>query len=251
MVGTELARRWGLRPSDSIEVIAGKKGKPASLRYGGEFFTGMYDYDLHIALADLETVQQATGQQGPISAIGVRLDNALKAEEVQRQLMQRLGYPIWIVSWMDMNRNLFAALKLEKITMFVILTLIVLVASFNIVATLLMLVVSKTREIGVLKALGSTPAATRRIFFWVGMWIGLIGTAIGVWVGWGLCVALERYRFIRLPPDIYYIDHLPVKLEWNDVVWVVGAAWMISWLACLYPAWVAARLEPTRALRYE
>ncbi len=251
IVGTELARRWGLRPGDSIEVLGGEKGKPSPLRFSGEFTTGMYEYDLHIALATLETVQAFLGQPGFVSGVGVRLEGAIRAPEVQRILQSRLGYPTWVVSWMDMNRNLFAALKLEKLTMFVILTLIVLVACFNIVATLLMMVVGKTKEVGILKAVGSTQTGTRRIFILAGLIIGLAGTALGAAGGLGLSLALAKYQFIRLPADIYYIDHLPVKLEWNDVGLVVAAALAISWAACLYPAWVAARLEPAKALRYE
>ena len=155
MVGSELAKRWGLRVGDPVELIGGdKKGKPVPLRIGGIFTTGMYDYDMHLTLSRMDTAQQVAGEPGLPTGIGVRLDQAIRAPEVQRRLRQSLGFPYWVVSWMDMNSNLFAALKLEKVTMFLILTLIVLVACFNIIATLLMMVVSKTKEIGILKAVG-------------------------------------------------------------------------------------------------
>ena len=251
MVGSELARRWGLGIGDLLQLVGGKEGKPQPVRVGGEFSTGMYEYDLHLVLASLETVQKLLNQPGVVSGIEVRLKEAVQAPEVKGILQRALGYPHWVVTWMEMNENLFAALKLEKVTMFVILTLIVLVACFNIIATLLMLVVGKTKEIGILKSLGSTQAGTRRVFMAAGMLIGLAGTAAGMGLGWVLCAALAKYQFIRLPADIYYLDHLPVQLQWPDVALVGAAALAISWAACLYPAWVAARLEPTRALRYE
>ncbi len=251
MVGSELARRWGLAVGDTLQLVGGEEGKPQPVRVGGEFSTGMYEYDLHLVLASLETVQKLFKRPTAVSGIEVRLKEAVQAPQVKGILQRRFGYPHWVVTWMEMNENLFAALKLEKVTMFVILTLIVLVACFNIIATLLMLVVGKTKEIGILKSLGSTQAGTRRVFMATGMLIGLSGTAAGMGLGWVLCAALAKYQFIRLPADIYYIDHLPVQLQWPDVALVGAAALAISWAACLYPAWVAARLDPARALRYE
>ncbi len=252
VIGSELARRWGLSAGDPIEVVGGdKKGKPVAMKVGAIFQTGMYDYDMHLTLTQLETAKMIAGEGTLPSGIGVRLEQAIRAPEIQRRLRQKLGYPYWVVSWMDMNSNLFAALKLEKMTMFVILTLIVLVACFNIIATLLMMVVSKTKEIGILKSLGATQGGVRGIFTWAGLMIGLSGTALGTAVGLALCAALKKYQFIQLPADIYYIDHLPVKLDGPDILSVVLAALAISWVACLYPAWAAARLQPAKALRYE
>ena len=251
MIGSELAQRWGLRPGDELTVLGGEKGKPVSMRVGGIFTTGMYEYDVHLAVGSLETVQGLLGEPGAVTGVGVRLSEAVRAAEMKRKIQRELGYPYWVTSWMEMNQNLFAALKLEKVTMFLILTLIVLVACFNIVATLLMLVVGKTKEIGILKALGASGGSTRRIFTWAGLLIGLVGTALGVAGGIGLALALEKYQFVQLPAEIYYIDHLPVKMQWRDVLTVAGAAFTISWAACLYPAWVAGRLMPARALRYE
>ena len=253
MIGSELAKRWGLRVGDPIEVVGGEKGKPIPMRICAIFTTGMYDYDMYLTLTRMETAQRVVGGQTPAlpSGIGVRLEQSVRAPEIQQKLRQSLGFPYWVVSWMDMNSNLFAALKLEKVTMFLILTLIVLVACFNIIATLLMMVVSKTKEIGILKALGAANSSVRSVFTIAGLLIGLAGTALGTGIGLSLCALLKKYQFIKLPADIYYIDRLPVKLDAGDALSVILAALAISWAVCLYPSWVAARLEPARALRYE
>ncbi len=251
ILGSELARRWGVRPGDSITVIGGEKATKFPMKVKGTFATGMYDYDLNLALASIETVKGVAGTPDRVSGIGVRLKAALEAPSVRDLLRRKLGFPYWVVTWMDLNRNLFAALKLEKVTMFVILALIVLVACFNIVATLLIVVVQKTKEIGILKALGATNASIRRIFTWAGLLIGCLGTFLGGGLGLGLCTLLAKYQFIQLPPEIYYIDRLPVKLEPWDALAVGLAAMGISWASCLYPAWVAARKQPAEAIRYE
>jgi lipoprotein-releasing system permease protein len=153
---------------------------------------------------------------------------------------------------MELNANFFAALKLEKITMFIILCLVVLVASFNIVSTLIVMVVQKTKDIGILKAIGMSRKRIRSIFTYEGLAIGLIGTILGVAVGWLLCFLLKRYQFIKLPADIYYLDHLPVSLSfWPDVALIISAALLITVLSTIYPALRAGRLNPVEALRYE
>ncbi|MBI3332911.1 MAG: ABC transporter permease [Candidatus Omnitrophica bacterium] len=252
ILGSELMRRWRLREGDSVIVMGGEKGSRHPMVVKGEFSTGMYDYDLNLALASQETVRGILDwPSGKISGVGVRIREAIQAPALKRTLQRRLGFPYWVMSWMDLNRNLFAALKLEKVTMFLILTLIVLVACFNIIATILMMVVAKTKEVGILKSIGATSASVRRIFTWAGLLIGAGGTGLGTAVGLGLCGLLKKYPFVRLPAEIYYIDRLPVRLEFGDVLAVVLAAIAISWAACLYPAWVAARLSPAEAVRYE
>lgn len=251
-LGSELAARLGVQPGDEITVlIPSKKPAPQPVKVAGTFATGYYDYDLHLALSSLQTAQGLLNRTGKVSGVGVRVREAVQAAQVKRQLARRLGFPYWVVSWTESNRTLFDALKLEKTAMFILLTLIVLVACFNIVATLLMMVVAKTKEVGILKSVGANSASIRRIFTWAGLLIGVTGTLLGTGLGLGLCAALGKYQFIRLPPEIYYLDKLPVKLEWRDVGAVVAAALGISWASCFYPAWVAARLRPAEALRYE
>lgn len=251
IVGRELAARWGLSLGDRLKLVTGERAREHPLRVGGIFATGMYDYDLHLVLTRLSTAREVTGVEFHASGVGVRIERALRAGKMKKEIQRRLGYPYWVMSWMDMNENLFAALKLEKTAMFVILTLIVLVACFNVVATLLTLVVQKTQEIGILKALGASRRSVWGLFTRAGLLIGAAGTALGAAGGVGLSTLLAAYPIIQLPPEIYYIDRMPVKLEWADVLAVTGAALVLSWAACLYPAWMASRLDPARALRYE
>ena len=164
-------------------------------------------------------------------------------------LQEALGFPYWARDWMQMNKNLFSALQLEKVMMFVILVMIILVASFNIVGTLTMIVVEKSREIAILKAMGASRRKIMRIFMADGLIIGGIGTAIGIPLGYFVCFLLQT--FYTLPGDIYYISHLPVTIRAMDVLLVSFSAIAISFLATLYPSWQAAKLNPAEALRYE
>jgi lipoprotein-releasing system permease protein len=163
-----------------------------------------------------------------------------------------LGFEYNLKTWEEANKNFFAALQLEKLTMFIILTLIILVASFNIISTLIVMVVEKTKDIGILKAIGMTSLNIRKIFTYEGILIGSLGISLGTLSGITLCSLLKRYQFIRLPRDIYYIDRLPVSIEiWPDIVLIILAAMLITLVSTIYPASKAARLKPVDALRYE
>jgi lipoprotein-releasing system permease protein len=213
----------------------------------------MYEYDANIALTSIKTGQAVLGLGDSITGISVKIDNPLKAASVKKDLQKTLGYRYPVRTWMDTNRNLFSAIRLEKTAMFVILTLIVLVACFNIAGTLIMTVIEKTKDIGILKSIGASNYSVMRIFvlqgFLIGMAGALIGGACGLWLG----SALGRYPIVEKLglEDIYYFDRLPVKIEPSDLIFVIGTAVMISLLATLYPAWKASRLEPVEALRYE
>ncbi|MDP6179551.1 MAG: FtsX-like permease family protein, partial [Desulfatiglandales bacterium] len=150
-----------------------------------------------------------------------------------------------------MNRSLFSALRLEKITMFIILTMIVLVGALNIISTLIMVVMEKTRDMAILRAMGGTAKSIMAIFMLQGLVVGIVGTLAGLASGLGICHILAKYKFIKLPSDIYYISTLPVRVEMSDVLFVTFSAVAISFLATIYPSWHAAKLNPVEALRYE
>ena len=188
---------------------------------------------------------------GAVTGIEVRATDIYNAGEVSKKIMSALGFPYWARDWMQMNKNLFTALKLEKTVMFVILTLIVLVAAFNIAGTLIMMVMEKTRDIAILKAMGARDKSIRKIFVFKGMIIGSVGTVLGVVFGSVHCTLLKHYKIIELTGDIYYFTTtLPVRLEALDVFLIVTATMAICFLATLYPARQASKLNPVEAIRY-
>ena len=225
--------------------------KPSPLVVEGIFTTGMYEYDSNLVFVNLKNAQKLFNMKDGVSGLSIYLKNPDAAEAVKKEIHDFLGYPYQVRTWMDMNRTLFSALKLEKMVMFLILALIILVASLNIAGSLTILVMDKTRDIGVLKALGATPSSLRAIFAADGFLVGASGAAAGFLVGAALCLALKKYSFVELPKEIYYMDRLPVRMNWQDTAAVLGVAVGLSWLSALYPASVAARLNPATALRYE
>ncbi len=250
IVGKELARFLGLRPGDVLPLQV-SPDKIHNVRVEGIFSSGMYEYDTELVFLHVDRVKDMLGLAG-VTGVAVSINNLHQAEEVKREIQQLLGYSYNVRTWMELNANFFAALRLEKITMFIMLCLIVLVAAFNIVSTLIVMVVQKTRDIGVLKAMGMSRRRIRRIFTYEGLIIGFLGIGMGISLGWLLCFLLKKYQFIKLPPDIYYIDHLPVSLSfWPDVTWIILAALVITVLSTIYPALRAGRLDPIEALRYE
>lgn len=251
IVGTEMAQRFGLKLGETVSLLSPLDGSSKDFRIAGTFNSGYYEYDSALAFVDLKDAQEFFGADGKVGGIGVRIDNEYLAPEVRVKLQKELGFPFYVRTWIDLNKSLFSALKLEKLAMFWILALIVAVACFNIAATLIMVVMEKTKDIGILKAIGAANGSIRMIFTMQGFIVGAIGTALGVAGGLGLGYLLEKYQFIKLPRDIYYIDRFPVDIQYPDVVAIVAAALAISLLACLYPAWQASRLNPVDALRYE
>lgn len=258
LLGKELARQMGLVEGDSVSLIS-PRGMispvghiPAMKRYEvvGRFESGIYEYDGTLAYVHLAEAQKLLRIGSAVTGIDVHLDDMDAAGRIARRLRQRLGPDFRVQDWTEMNRTLFSALKLEKAAMFVILTLIVLVAAFNIASSLIMLVMEKTRDVAILKAMGATDRSIRRIFILKGMAIGAVGTVLGVGSGIVLCLALARYKFVELPKDVYYITTLPVRLNAGDVAAIALAALAICLLATLYPARQAARLNPVEAIRY-
>ncbi|HLB95276.1 MAG TPA: lipoprotein-releasing ABC transporter permease subunit [Nitrospiria bacterium] len=257
LIGKELAGRLATFLGDTINVIspAGKPGPlgiiPKIRRFTvvGIFDSGMYEYDSTLAYISIAAAQDFFGLGDEVTGVEVKVDDIFIAGKVAEVIEEELGFPYWARDWMTLNRNLFSALQLEKIMMFIILVLIILVASFNIVGTLTMIVVEKSREIAILKAMGAKRLAVMRIFMIDGIIIGLVGTVIGIPLGYGVCELLQN--FYTLPSDIYYISHLPVKIRLMDVILVSVSAVTISFLATLYPSYQAAQLNPAEALRYE
>jgi lipoprotein-releasing system permease protein len=251
IIGKELAALLGLKAGDEVFLSSPVIGLNTPFHVSGVFHTGMYDYDLNLAFLNLSDAQEFFGVGTLVTQIGVKLRNPYQAHLVKRELEKIVPASLHVRTWMEINKNFFAALALEKLAMFVILTLIVLVACFNIISTLIVMVVEKTKDIGILKAIGVPQASIRKIFTWGGLIIGCAGTIFGIISGVALCLLLKKYQFIQLPQDIYYIDRLPVSLRWQDIALTAGSALLISFLATIYPAHRAAQLNPVDALRYE
>ena len=258
ILGKELAKNLGVLKGDAVYLIS-SRGMispigylPAMKRFEvvGLFESGMYEYDGSLAYIDLEDAQKILNMKGAVTGIEVRVDDIYNARNIAKKIVSELGFPYWARDWMQMNHNLFSALKLEKTVMFIILALIVLVAAFNIASTLIMMVMGKTKDIAILKAMGAMDSSIRKIFIYKGMIIGAVGTLIGVCLGFIICKLLEKYKFIQLPGDVYYISTLPVRLEALDVFMIASAAMVICFLATLYPANQASKLNPIEAIRY-
>ncbi len=262
VLGQRLAERLGVVLGDKITLVSPAGAKmnaalgavvPRFVQYEvtGLFNTGMYEYDNSYIYMAVSAAQEFAGLGDGVTGIEAATTDRWVAPEIAAKLTDSLGFPYRVLDWQQQNSSLFQALKLEKLGMGIILLLIVIVAAFNIVSTLTMVVKDKTREIGILKAMGLTSRSVRRIFFAQGLVIGFVGTALGLVVGIAAGVALDRGQFIKLDPSVYFIDHLPVLLQPLDVTWIVLASIAIAALATLYPSMQAARLYPVEAIRHE
>jgi lipoprotein-releasing system permease protein len=258
LLGRELARNLGVFPGDSVTVISPEGAitavgmVPKMRRYtlAGTIEIGMHEYDSSIAYLSLPAAREFAGIAGA-SGIEVKLHDPFDAKRVGRVVAAELGLRYWIRDWMDMNRSLFAALQLEKLALFVVVTIIVLVAAFAIIGHLVLLVAEKRKEIGILKAVGASARSLKLVFFAVGMTIGVAGTTAGTAVGLGVIWAQNTYKIIRLAGDVYQIDYLPMKLTLGDGLMIIGATLLLSFLATIIPAKRAGSLIPVDVLRYE
>jgi len=260
IVGRELAERLALHPGGRVSLLSPTGEKSAAgftpkikfFTVVGIFRTGMYEYDSSFAYVSQKAAQELLGIEGDmVTGLEVRLADLETAGEVGEAIRKDVAYPVWVRTWIEMNANLFAAMKLEKAAMFIILVLIVLVGSFSIVTTLVMLVMKKTRDIAVLMSMGMSEGRIRRIFMLQGTIIGAVGTVLGFCLGVPVALLLRRYQFIELPKNVYPVDYLPVRLDTLDLAVIGLASFLLCFLATLYPARRAAALNPAEALRYE
>jgi len=258
VMGSELARSLGIIRGDTVFVISprgtltpvGFVPYKKRFRVADFFQTGMYEYDGSLIFMNLKDAQSLARIRDTVSAVELRVDNMFKIQSITAKFKSIFNADYRFRDWRQLNKNLFSALKLEKTAMFIILTLIILVATFSIASALVMLVIEKTKDIAILKTMGATNGAVRRIFILQGLLIGIIGTTIGVGFGTLLCYLQNTYQWIRLPDDVFYIAALPVDLHAMDVALVAVAAMIICFLATLYPAHQASRFNPVEALRY-
>jgi lipoprotein-releasing system permease protein len=211
---------------------------------------GMYEYNATLAIISLEDARSLFGIQG-VSGIDFTIDDPYKAPELSIDIVANLGYPYRVINWMDRNRTLLRALEIEKKVMFIILILIIIVAAFNIISSLVLIVLGKMREIGILKALGASASSITKVFLIDGLIVGGGGTVIGVAIAWVLCFLLGKYKFIDLPSDVYFLTKLPVEMQLPDFLLVALSAVILSLLAALYPAMRASKLDPVEAIRNE
>lgn len=260
LVGKDLADRFQLKVGNRINLMspagqrttAGFAPKIKPFRVVGIFKSGMSDYDSRLAYVSLAASRDLMGlPAGRISGIEVFTDEPYAAREVGRAIAAELGSLFYTHNWMDLNAGLFAALQLERIGMFIVLAMVILVGSFSIITSLVMLVMEKTRDIAILMSMGATARSVRRIFMLQGTIIGLVGTGLGYALGLSLAWLLKRYQFIQLPAGVYPMDKLPILISVPDTLIIGVVALLMCFLATIYPAWQAARLVPAEALRYE
>ncbi len=257
ILGNELAVNLGVTTGDKVILMStggmlspvGHMPSMKRFEVVGLFESGMYEYDSSLAYMHLKDAQTLMGMGSRISAMGVWVEHIFDAATIKAGIVETLQYPYYARDWMEINKSLFSALKLEKTAMFVILTLIILVAAFNIASALIMMVMEKTRDIAVFKAMGATDGLVRKIFMLQGMMIGLLGTFLGTLAGVGICLLLETYHFIELPAA-YPFSTLPVQLESTDVVMIAVASVAICFFSTLYPSHKASKMNPVEALRY-
>ena len=259
LIGDELARVMGSFVGDEMRVVStAQRTTPAGLvprntivKVAGIFDSGLYDYDISYVYAPLETVQRLSGSGDIVQGIEVQIEDADRSDALGPELVEAVGGGLEFEDWKQQNTAIFQALKLERLVMFITIGLIVIVASLNIVVTLVMMVMEKTRDIAVLMSMGATRDNIRRVFVAQGLIIGIVGTLLGLAVGNTASYLADTYRWVSLSADVYSISYVPFRLSWTDSLTVALAAVVISYLATIYPSRAASRLQPVEALRYE
>jgi len=267
ILGKELAHRLGTQLDDAVSMISpasrvtpmGMVPKIKLFKVVGFFESGMFEYDSNLAFISMHAAQKFFAMKGKVSGIEIRVKDIEQADQVAKVIQDKLGFPYYARDWMRMNKNLFSALRLEKIVMFIILILIILVAAFNIVSTLFMVVMEKSKEIAILKSMGASRSSIMKIFSFQGLIIGITGTAFGCVGGFTVVPNLNEivgfietvFGFTAFPSDVYYLDKLPSEIQYLDSFLIVIFSILICFVASLYPAWRASRMDPVEGLRYE
>jgi lipoprotein-releasing system permease protein len=259
IIGKGLADKMGVRDGAEIVLMTlapAEEGidpvpKMARFTVSGVFETGMYEYDLTLVYVSIEMAQYLLNMRG-VEGIQIRTNDLFKADKIAESVRNFIGgYPYRAIDWQMQNRSLFQWMKLERLIIFIVISLIMVVAAFNVITSLIMMILEKRREIGILMSMGATSGAIMRIFMANGIVIGFIGSTIGVGLSVALCLAQYHWRFIPIPGDLYFINTLPVIVRPLDVIGVYITANLICWFMTLYPAWKAANLLPAESIRYE
>ena len=267
VIGKEMARNLGIFLYDNITIISpvsistpmGMVPRMRKFVVVGIFESGFYEYDSTLVYLSLNSCQDFLQMGDTVTGIDIKVNDIYKADSIARKIQNRLGFPFWAQNWMQMNKNLFSALSLEKRVMFIILSLIVLVAAFNIISALIMIVMEKNKDIAILKSMGATSRSIMRIFIYQGLIIGVIGTALGCVTGLAVALNLQKvslfvekvFHFKILPGDVYYLSELTSKVNYGDVVIIVIGTLLICFLSTIYPSLKASRTDPAESLRYE
>ncbi len=259
VIGEDLARKFGVSVGGTItmvnpigeETAVGIVPKMRKFELVGIFDAGMYDYNTGFVYVSIPEAQRFFNMPERVSGLQVRVDDIYNAGKIGDAIQSAVGYPYYTRNWIEMNKNFFSALKLEKIGMSLILVVIIIVASFNIIGTLTMIVMEKSREIAILKSMGATERSIMQIFIFSGLVIGTVGTLIGAAIGYGAVALIVRTGVITLPRDVYQVSQLPLSITGFDILFIALMAIGISFLATIYPAWQAARQDPVEVLRYE
>ena len=257
LLGEELAKNLGVWLGDEVILVSPKSvaalgimPKMKKFKVAGLIRTGYFEFDNTMAYCGLQTASDFFGLAGGVNGAGIKLDDIGRAAGNAGLLKKELGFGYSVRTYADMNRTLFAALKLEKFVMSLVLALIILVATFNIASNLLMMSVEKLRDIGVLRSMGAGPDFVRKIFFWEGNLIALSGIALGLLLGIGVSVFISVYPVIELPSDIYYISRVPVELKLRDLLGTAAVSYFLCMLSTIYPALRASKISPVDAIRY-
>lgn len=258
VLGTELAAGLGADMGDDVVLIspqsistsAGMFPKMKKFRVSGLLRTGYYEFDNTIAYAGLADASDFLGLKGGVTGVAVKLHDLNKAEQAAQQIREAIGLGYSVRTFAQLNSTLYAALKLEKAVMFIILFLIIIVASLNIAGNLILLGTEKLRDIGLMRAMGASPKMIRKVFMWEAMVIATLGICLGIALACLLCWIIATFNIVELPGDIYYLTKVPVRMEWSDILAVVGGSYFICFFAGLYPAAKASRVNPTDAIRY-